>query len=91
MFDSTPDQALREQMWKALRYVEVDFERKVVCVKTFFLGFIQISQKDAESLVEGILKHAAKQDPMMVTFFCNHPSSLCVFLSFNTALGKTQK
>lgn len=35
--------------------MEVDFERKTFRVEEFCLGFIQISQKDAESLVEDIL------------------------------------
>ncbi|XP_040262207.1 52 kDa repressor of the inhibitor of the protein kinase-like [Bufo bufo] len=60
MFDSTPDHAHREQMSEVVRYVEVDFESKIVCVRESFLGFIQISQKDAESLVEDILKQLEK-------------------------------
>lgn len=62
MFDSTPDQAHREQMSEVVRYVEVDFERKTVRVRESFLGFIQISQKDAESLVEDILKQLEKDE-----------------------------
>ena len=62
MFDSTPDQAHREQMSKVVRYVEVDFERKTVRVRESFLGFIQISQKDAESLAEDILKQLGKDE-----------------------------
>ncbi|XP_053158016.1 uncharacterized protein LOC128347425 isoform X2 [Hemicordylus capensis] len=60
MLDSTPDQAHCEQMSEVVRYVEVDFERKTVRVKESFLGFIQVSQKDAESLVEDILKQLEK-------------------------------
>ncbi|XP_022237284.1 uncharacterized protein LOC106478051 [Limulus polyphemus] len=60
MFDSTPDQAHREQMAEVVRYVEADFERKIVRVRESFLGFIQIRQKDAESLVEDILKQLEK-------------------------------
>lgn len=60
MFDSTPDQAHREQMSEVVRYMEVDFERKTVRVRESFLGFIKISQKDAESLVEDILKQLEK-------------------------------
>ncbi|RLU18344.1 hypothetical protein DMN91_008701 [Ooceraea biroi] len=56
MFDSTPDQAHREQMSEVVRYVKVDFERKTVRVRESFLGFIDIKQKDAESFVEVILK-----------------------------------
>ncbi|XP_072129186.1 zinc finger MYM-type protein 1-like [Mobula birostris] len=61
-FNSTPDQAHHEQMSEVVRYVEVDFERKTVCVRDSFLGFIQISQKDAESLVEDILKQLEKDE-----------------------------
>ncbi|KAJ6660909.1 hypothetical protein lerEdw1_017066 [Lerista edwardsae] len=56
LFDTTPDLAHREQMSKVVRYVEVDFQKKTVHVTESFLGFIQISQKDAESLVQNILK-----------------------------------
>ena len=62
MFDSTPDQAHREQMSEVVRYVEVDFERKSVRVRESFLGFIQISQKKAGSLVDEILKQLEKDD-----------------------------
>ncbi|XP_067127426.1 uncharacterized protein [Centruroides vittatus] len=62
MFDSTPDQAHREQMSEVARYVEVEFERKSVRVRESFLGFIQISQKDAGSLVDEILKQLGKDD-----------------------------
>ena len=62
MFDSTPDQAHREQMSEVVRYVEVDFERKEVCVKESFLGFIQISQKDAKSFVQDILNQLEKDE-----------------------------
>ncbi|XP_053147367.1 uncharacterized protein LOC128343036 [Hemicordylus capensis] len=60
MFDWTPDQAHCEQVSEVVRYVEVDFERKTVHVRESFLGFIQVSQKDAESLVEEILKQLEK-------------------------------
>ena len=56
MFDSTPDQAHREQMSDVVRYAEVYFEKKTVQVRESFLGYIQIREKDAESLVEYILK-----------------------------------
>ena len=49
MVGSTPDQAHREQISEVVRYVDVDFEKKTVPVKESFLGYIQISQKDAES------------------------------------------
>ncbi|XP_072135882.1 zinc finger MYM-type protein 1-like [Mobula birostris] len=62
MFDSTHDQAHREQMSEGVRYVEIDFERKTVRVRESFLGFIQIRQKDAESLVEDILKQLEKDE-----------------------------
>ena len=60
MFDSTPDQAHREQMSEVVRHVEVDFE--TVRVRESFLGFIQISQKDAESLDEDTLKQLEKDE-----------------------------
>lgn len=62
MFDSTPDQSHREQMSEVVRYVEIDFEKKTVRVRESFLGFIQISQKNAESLVEDILKQLEKDE-----------------------------
>lgn len=49
-------------MSEVMRYVEVDFEMKTVRVKESFLGFIQISQKNAESLVEDILKQLKKDE-----------------------------
>lgn len=55
MFDTTPDQAHREQMSEVVRYVEVDFDKKSVKVEESFLGFIQVRKKDAESFVEVIL------------------------------------
>lgn len=55
MFDSTPDQAHREQLSETVRYVEVDFEKKTICVRESFLGFILINKKDAEGLVAEIL------------------------------------
>ncbi|XP_053155626.1 uncharacterized protein LOC128346396 isoform X1 [Hemicordylus capensis] len=60
MFDSTPDLAHREQMSQVVRYVQFDFERKTVRVRESFLGFIQLSWKDAESLTEDILKKLEK-------------------------------
>ena len=58
-----PDQAHCEQMSEVVRYVEVDFERKTVRIRESFLSFIQISQKDAESLVKAILRQL-EQDKM---------------------------
>ncbi|XP_053146899.1 uncharacterized protein LOC128342872 [Hemicordylus capensis] len=60
MFDSTPDLAHREQMSQVVRYIEFDYERKTVHVRESFLGFIQLSLKDAESLTEDILKRLEK-------------------------------
>ncbi|XP_072172633.1 zinc finger MYM-type protein 1-like [Diadema setosum] len=60
LFDSTPDQAHREQMSEVVRYVEVDFQSRKIHVKESFLGFIQISQKDAKSLAETIEKQLEK-------------------------------
>ncbi|XP_072179742.1 zinc finger MYM-type protein 1-like [Diadema setosum] len=41
-------------------YVEVDFESRKIHVKESFLGFIQVSQKDAKSLAETIEKQLEK-------------------------------
>lgn len=62
MFDSTPDQANREQMSEVVRDVEVDFEQKSVRIRESFLGFIQIRQKDAASLVTEIVNQLEKDD-----------------------------
>ncbi|XP_077263727.1 zinc finger MYM-type protein 1-like [Temnothorax americanus] len=62
IFDSTPDQAHREQMSEVVRYVEVDFERKTVRIRESFLGFIHISRKNAEGLVEDILQQLEKDE-----------------------------
>lgn len=43
-------------MSEVVRYVKVDFEKKTVRITKSFLGFIEIKQKDAKSLVEVILK-----------------------------------
>ena len=32
IFDSTPDQAHREQVSEVVRYVDIDFDKKTVCV-----------------------------------------------------------
>ena len=62
MFDSTPDLAHREQMSEVVRYAEIDFEKKTVCIKESFLGFIQLSDKDAASLAQTILEQLGKDD-----------------------------
>ena len=62
MFDSTPDHAHREQMSQVVRYVEIDFQNKTVHIRESFLGFIQISQKNAEGLVEVMLSQLEKDD-----------------------------
>ena len=40
IFDSTPDQAHREQVTEVVRYVDIDFDKKTVCVKESFLAFL---------------------------------------------------
>ncbi|XP_047122501.1 uncharacterized protein LOC124805983 [Hydra vulgaris] len=50
VFDSTPDLAHCEKMSEVVRYVEINFEQKTVYIKESFLGFIQLSDKDAASL-----------------------------------------
>ena len=62
MFDSTPDLAHREQMSEVVRYVEIDFEKKTVYIIESFLGFIQLSDKDAASLAQTILEQLEKDD-----------------------------
>ena len=62
MFYLAPDQAHNEQLSEEARYMKVDFERKTIRVRESLLGFIQISSKDAESLVEDILKQLEKNE-----------------------------
>ena len=62
MFESTPDLAHREQMSEVVRYVEIDFEKKTVYIIESFLGFIQLSDKDAASLAQTILEQLEKDD-----------------------------
>ncbi|KMQ89322.1 zinc finger mym-type protein 1-like protein [Lasius niger] len=91
MFDSTPDQAHREQMSEVVRYVEIDFEKKTLRVKEYFLCFIQISQKNAESLVEDILKQLEKDEMELqdcrsqcydnVAVMAKHRSGVCQRIS----------
>ena len=42
IFDSTTDQAHREQVIEVVRYVDIDFDKKTVCVNESFLGFLQL-------------------------------------------------
>ncbi|XP_053119697.1 52 kDa repressor of the inhibitor of the protein kinase-like [Hemicordylus capensis] len=60
MFNSTPDLAHREQMSQVVRYVEIDYESHTVHVRETFLGFIELSRKDAESLTKDILDKLEK-------------------------------
>jgi len=60
IIDSIHDQAHREQISEIVRYVKVDFQRKAISVRESFLGFSNVIQKDAESLVEDILKQLEK-------------------------------
>lgn len=39
-----------------MKYVDIDFKRKTIHVRESFLVYVLISQKDAESLAEDILK-----------------------------------
>ena len=45
IFDSTPDQAHRKQFLEVVRYVDIAFDKKAVCVKESFLGFLQLYKK----------------------------------------------
>ena len=61
IYDSTPDQAHREQVSKVERHVDIDFD-KTVCVKESFLGFLQLHQKDAASFVKIIMQQLQKDE-----------------------------
>ena len=58
IFDSTPDQ----QVIEVVRYVDIDFDKKTVCVKESFLGFLQFHQKDGASFVEVIMQQLQKDE-----------------------------
>ena len=62
MFHSTPDLAYHEQLSEVVRCIDIDFVNKTVKVKKSFLGFNQISRKDAEGLVEVILDQLEKDE-----------------------------
>ena len=62
IFDSTPDQTHREQVTEVVRYVDIDFDKKTVCVKESFLGFLQLHQKDTASFVEVIMQQLQKKE-----------------------------
>ena len=50
----------REQVLEVVRYVDIDFDKKTVCVKESFLGFLQLHQKDAARFVEVIMQQLQK-------------------------------
>ena len=56
IFDSTPDLQHREQFSQVIRHVEIDFEKNTVEIKESFLGFTELTGKDAETLENTILK-----------------------------------
>ncbi|CAH1973136.1 unnamed protein product [Acanthoscelides obtectus] len=62
MFDSTPDIAHRDQMSEVVRFVDIDFEKKTVQVKETFLGFIEITVKNAKGLANCILEQLKKDE-----------------------------
>ena len=62
IFDSTPDQAHRLQVLEVVRYVDIDFDKKTMCVKESFSGFLQLDQKDAASFVEVIMQQLQKDE-----------------------------
>ena len=49
MVDSTPT-AQREQFSYVIRFVDIDFNKKEVCVQDYYLGFIKLQGKDSSSL-----------------------------------------
>ena len=56
LFDTTPDMAKREEMSQVMRYVHIDYEIKIVCVKETFLEFTEVYKKDAGAIRSAILK-----------------------------------
>ena len=63
IFDSTLDQAHREQVSEVVRYFDIDFDKKTGYVKESFLGFLQLHyQKDAASFVEVIMQQLQKDE-----------------------------
>ena len=38
IFDSTPEQVHRKKVIEVVRYVDIDFDKKTVCVEESFLG-----------------------------------------------------
>ena len=55
MLDSTPDVSREDQIAEILRYVHIN-ENKDVEIKEVFLGFFQVSEKNAASLVETVIE-----------------------------------
>ena len=55
MLDSTPDISREDQIAEILRYVHTN-ENKDVEIKEVFLGFFQVFEKNAASLVETVIK-----------------------------------
>ena len=55
MLDSTPDVSREDQIAEILRYVYIN-ENKDVKIKEVFLGFFQVSEKNAASLVETVIE-----------------------------------
>ena len=55
MLDSTPDVSREDQIAEILRYVHIN-ENKDVEIKEVFLGFFQVSEKNAASLVKSVIE-----------------------------------
>ena len=62
IFDSTADQTHRQLVSEVIIYVDIDFDKKIMCVKGSFLGFLQLHQKDAASFVEVIMQLLQKDE-----------------------------
>ena len=62
IFDSTPDKAHRLQVLEVVRYVDIDFDKRTMCVKESFPGFLQLHQKDAASFVKVIMQQLQKDE-----------------------------
>ena len=62
LLDSTPDLGHREQLSEVIRYVDVNFSTKIVCIKESFIGFIELHAKDAATLETVIIEKLKLDD-----------------------------
>ena len=52
IFDSTSDQAHRLQVLEVVRYVDIDFDKKTMCVKETFRTFFNFIKKMLQALLK---------------------------------------